>query len=206
MKAAVGPEGTSWLWTLAFRHHEDRTPTLRGDARGGDGGIREIMATRVKRVRVGAGRGLSMWTTVLAYLILFMGFITFLGGAFGALMLIFEEVAKTGRVPFRYYAMMVGLIATPRYFWNGLGAMSFTWNSPVPKNRQWSVVHTCVSRRKSLLPCREPPWISGWLGGCGKWRQNCRPGRPSKRTNAVLTITSWGMSGPRLGLSLSRSH
>ena len=41
-----------------------------------------------------------MWTTMLAYLILFMGFITFLGGAFGALMLIFEEVAKTGRVPF----------------------------------------------------------------------------------------------------------
>jgi hypothetical protein len=52
-----------------------------------------------------------MWTTVLAYLILFMGFITFLGGAFGALLLIFEEVAKTGRVPFRYYAMMVGLIS-----------------------------------------------------------------------------------------------
>jgi hypothetical protein len=52
-----------------------------------------------------------MSTTVLAYLILFMGFITFLGGAFGALMLIFEEVAKTGRVPFRYYAMMVGLIS-----------------------------------------------------------------------------------------------
>jgi hypothetical protein len=55
--------------------------------------------------------GLSMSTTVLAYLILFVGFITFLCGAFGALMLLFEEVAKTGRVPFRYYAMMVGLIS-----------------------------------------------------------------------------------------------
>jgi uncharacterized membrane protein YsdA (DUF1294 family) len=44
-------------------------------------------------------------------LILFMGFITFLGGAFGALMLIFEEVSKTERVPFRYYAMVVGLIS-----------------------------------------------------------------------------------------------
>ena len=52
-----------------------------------------------------------MWTTVLAYLILFMGFITFLAGAFGALMLLFEELAKTERVPFRYYAMMVGLIS-----------------------------------------------------------------------------------------------
>ena len=41
-----------------------------------------------------------MSTTVLAYLILFMGFITFLAGAFGALMLLFEEVAKTGRLPF----------------------------------------------------------------------------------------------------------
>jgi hypothetical protein len=37
--------------------------------------------------------------------------ITLLGGLFGALTLIFEEVAKTGHVPFRYYAMMVGLIS-----------------------------------------------------------------------------------------------
>ena len=44
-------------------------------------------------------------------LILFMGFITFLAGAFGVLMLPFEDLAKTGRVPFRYYAMMVGLIS-----------------------------------------------------------------------------------------------
>jgi hypothetical protein len=27
MKAAAAPEGTPWLWTLAFGHHEDRTPT-----------------------------------------------------------------------------------------------------------------------------------------------------------------------------------
>ena len=52
-----------------------------------------------------------MSTTVLAYLIMFMGFMTFLGGAFGALLLLFEEVAKTERVPFRYYAMMIGLIS-----------------------------------------------------------------------------------------------
>jgi hypothetical protein len=51
-----------------------------------------------------------MSTTVLAYIILFMGFITFLAGAFGALMLVFEELAKAGRVPFKYYAMIVGLI------------------------------------------------------------------------------------------------
>ena len=52
-----------------------------------------------------------MSTTVLAYIILFMGFMTFLAGAFGGLMLFFEEVAQTGRVPFRYYAMMVGLLS-----------------------------------------------------------------------------------------------
>jgi hypothetical protein len=52
-----------------------------------------------------------MTTTGLAYLILFMGFITTLGGFFGILLLLFEEVGKTGRVPFRYYAMMVGLIS-----------------------------------------------------------------------------------------------
>jgi hypothetical protein len=52
-----------------------------------------------------------MWTTTLAYLIVLMGFITFAGGAFGLLILMFEEVAKTGRVPLRYYAMMVALIS-----------------------------------------------------------------------------------------------
>ena len=59
----------------------------------------------------GSWKGPSMSTTVLAYLILFMGFITFLAGAFGALMLLFEEMAKTERVPFRYYAMMIGLVS-----------------------------------------------------------------------------------------------
>ena len=27
MKAAAAPVGSPWLWTLAFDHHEDRTPT-----------------------------------------------------------------------------------------------------------------------------------------------------------------------------------
>ena len=27
MRAAAAPEGTPWLWTLAFGHHEGRTPT-----------------------------------------------------------------------------------------------------------------------------------------------------------------------------------
>jgi hypothetical protein len=52
-----------------------------------------------------------MWTTVLAYLIVFMGFITFASGALGAMNLLFEEVGKSERVPFRYYAMVVGLIS-----------------------------------------------------------------------------------------------
>jgi hypothetical protein len=52
-----------------------------------------------------------MSTTVLAYLILMMGFLTFLAGLWGVLILIFEELAKTERVPFRYYAVMVGLIS-----------------------------------------------------------------------------------------------
>jgi len=29
MKAAAVPVGMSWMWTLAFGHHEDRTPTHR---------------------------------------------------------------------------------------------------------------------------------------------------------------------------------
>ena len=52
-----------------------------------------------------------MWTTALAYLIVIMGFITFAGGAFGLLFLIFEDMAQTGRVPLRYYAMTVALIS-----------------------------------------------------------------------------------------------
>jgi hypothetical protein len=27
IKAAASPVSLSWLWTLAFGHHEDRTPT-----------------------------------------------------------------------------------------------------------------------------------------------------------------------------------
>jgi hypothetical protein len=52
-----------------------------------------------------------MWTTVLAYLIAFMGFIMFAGGAMGVLILMFEDLARTGRVPLRYYALTVAMIA-----------------------------------------------------------------------------------------------
>jgi hypothetical protein len=27
MKVHAAPEGSPWMWTLAFGHHEDRTPT-----------------------------------------------------------------------------------------------------------------------------------------------------------------------------------
>jgi hypothetical protein len=39
----------SMAWTLAFEHHEDHAPTHGyGDARSGDGGIREELAAEVK--------------------------------------------------------------------------------------------------------------------------------------------------------------
>jgi hypothetical protein len=47
-----------------MRPHADAR--LRGDARGRDGGIREVMATRVKRLKWEL-EGPSMSTTVLAY-------------------------------------------------------------------------------------------------------------------------------------------
>ena len=49
MKAAAAPIGQPWLWTLAYGHHKDRTPThwLRGDARGRYDGIRETLAAGV---------------------------------------------------------------------------------------------------------------------------------------------------------------
>ena len=52
-----------------------------------------------------------MWTTWLAYLIGFMGLITFAGGALGVLMLMFEDVARTGQSALRYYAMTLALIS-----------------------------------------------------------------------------------------------
>jgi hypothetical protein len=62
MKAAASPVGFPWMWTLAFGHHEDRTPTPRlcRDARGRDGGIRQELAAGMRgvhaRLRRCAGR------------------------------------------------------------------------------------------------------------------------------------------------------
>jgi hypothetical protein len=64
--------------------------------------------------------GWRMWTTLLAYLVAFMGFIAFFGGALGLFILLFEEVGESrwaNRIetgagpPLRYYAMVVGLMA-----------------------------------------------------------------------------------------------
>jgi hypothetical protein len=43
MTAAAVHVGQRWMWTLAFKVHEDCTPDARlcADARGGGGGIRE---------------------------------------------------------------------------------------------------------------------------------------------------------------------
>src|SRR5262245_6007207 len=68
------------------------------------------MATGGDKDYSGSWKRLSMSTTVLAYLMLFMGFITFLCGAFGILMLLFEEVCKRRSVQLRYYSMVVGLM------------------------------------------------------------------------------------------------
>jgi hypothetical protein len=43
---------TPWMWTLAFGHHEDRTPThgYEPTREGRDGSVREELAARVKGV------------------------------------------------------------------------------------------------------------------------------------------------------------
>jgi len=73
------------------------------------------LATLLGLIHVEAtGESVPIWTShaVLGdYLIVFMGFITFASGALGAMNLLFEEVGKTERVPWRYYAMVVGLIS-----------------------------------------------------------------------------------------------
>jgi hypothetical protein len=51
----AAPVGMPWMWTLAFGHHEDRTPTrLCRDARGRDGRVRQESAARVKLGHTGA--------------------------------------------------------------------------------------------------------------------------------------------------------
>ena len=52
-----------------------------------------------------------MWSTVLAYVLDFIGFITFAAGGLAFMWLIFEEVgADSERVPLRYYAVVATLI------------------------------------------------------------------------------------------------
>jgi|GraSoiStandDraft_24_1057298.scaffolds.fasta_scaffold21929_1 hypothetical protein len=57
-------------------------------------------------------KGLAMWTTVLAYVLDFVGFITFAAGGLAFMWLIFEEVAaESERVPLRHYAVVATMIS-----------------------------------------------------------------------------------------------
>jgi hypothetical protein len=49
--AAASPVDSPWMWTLAFGHHEDRTPTHGRccDARAREGGDRKELAARPVR-------------------------------------------------------------------------------------------------------------------------------------------------------------
>ena len=54
-----------------------------------------------------------MWTTVLAYVLDFMGLITFAAGGLAFMWLIFEQgAAVAGHVPLRYYAVVATLISS----------------------------------------------------------------------------------------------
>ena len=52
-----------------------------------------------------------MWTTVLAYVLDFMGFITFAAGGLAFTWLIFEEVGGSERVSLRSYAVVATMIS-----------------------------------------------------------------------------------------------
>jgi hypothetical protein len=72
----------------------------------------EALALRAgwRRSPMGA-EGPAMWTTVLAYVLDFMGFMTFAAGGLAFMWLIFEEVGASERIPLRYYAVVVTLIS-----------------------------------------------------------------------------------------------
>lgn len=50
MRAAAAPVGSPWMWTLAFGHHQDRTPTNGYEATREQamGGIRKELAEGVE--------------------------------------------------------------------------------------------------------------------------------------------------------------
>ena len=52
-----------------------------------------------------------MWTTVLAYVLDFIGFITFAAGGLAFMWLIFEEMGGSEGIPLRYYAVVATLIS-----------------------------------------------------------------------------------------------
>jgi hypothetical protein len=52
-KANAAPVGSPWMWTLAFGHHEDRTPT-----HGYESTREAAMAAFVRRV---GGRAIRRW-------------------------------------------------------------------------------------------------------------------------------------------------
>ncbi len=50
MQAAAVPVGMSWMWTLAFGHHADRTPAHGYAAtREADGGVCKELEARMKK-------------------------------------------------------------------------------------------------------------------------------------------------------------
>src|SRR5215831_6760142 len=59
LKSAAAPAGTPWLWTPAYGHHEDRTPThaYEADARGCDGSVRQELAAPIASSCHWRGRG-----------------------------------------------------------------------------------------------------------------------------------------------------
>ena len=56
METAAAPLGTPWMWMLAFGHHEAAASRLRGDARGGNGRIRQELAAGMNKKEPDRGR------------------------------------------------------------------------------------------------------------------------------------------------------
>ena len=61
MKVHAAPEGSPWMWTLAFGHHEDRTTThgyeptreaAMTHSRRAGGGSEAILTLRVKQAKI----------------------------------------------------------------------------------------------------------------------------------------------------------
>ena len=112
----------------------------------------------------GNWKRLSMSTTVLAYLILFMGFITFLCGAFGVLMLDLRGSVQNGARPVQILRDGGRTdIRRPWHdrYWAGPAAAADPWQGVIPTGNRTPLTHGYAETREAAMAAFAKSWRAG---------------------------------------------